>query len=220
MIYHLSGMARLTPDFELARERMVRNQIEARGLRSKPVLDAMRRVPRHLFTPIQDLDAYADKALPIGFGQTISQPYVVAAMTALLEVSNSCTVLEIGTGSGYQAAVLAELARQVYTIEIIPELCVSAVERLARLRYLNVAIRVGDGSEGWPEKAPFDRILLSAAPPRVPQSLIDQLAVGGRLVAPEGSGEQFAVVIEKSASGQISRRTVFRVRFVEMKITG
>jgi len=200
-------------------ERMVREQIELRGVRNADVLRAMRATPRHLFVPA-DLRpwAYSDQALPIEYGQTISQPYIVALMTELLDPRKTDGVLEVGTGSGYQAAVLSGLARHVYTIEIVPELAKSAAERLASMGYRNITVRQGDGYQGWPEKAPFERILLTAAPPDIPQALLDQLGRGGRLVAPVGASPwtQELVVIEKAARGEIRRRSVAPVMFVPM----
>lgn len=170
------------------RERMVREQIEARGVTDRRVLEAMRRVPRHLFMPPEYRDAaYSDGPLPIGHGQTISQPYIVAYMTALLHLKGDEKVLEIGTGSGYQAAVLAHLAREVHTVERIPALADRAEGLLRRLGLTNVTVHRGDGTLGLPEFAPYDAILVTAAAPKVPQSLLDQLADGGRLVIPVGS---------------------------------
>lgn len=170
------------------RERMVREQIEARGVTDRRVLEAMRRVPRHLFVPPEYRDAaYSDGPLPIGHGQTISQPYIVAYMTALLHLKGDEKVLEIGTGSGYQAAVLAHLAREVHTVERIPALAERAAALLRRLGLTNVTVHQGDGSLGLPAFAPYDAILVTAAAPRVPPSLLDQLADGGRLVIPVGS---------------------------------
>ena len=201
------------------RERMVREQIEARGIRDADVLRAMRTTPRHLFVP-ENLREYAywDHALPIGLGQTISQPYIVALMTELLAPKKRDRVLEIGTGTGYQAAVLAELAKHVYTMEIVAELANSARERLAALGLRNVTVRQGDGYKGWPEEAPFDRIILTAAPPEVPQKLVEQLARGGRLVAPVGESPatQELVVVEKTRAGEIRQRAVAPVMFVPM----
>jgi protein-L-isoaspartate(D-aspartate) O-methyltransferase len=201
-----------------ARERlqMVRTQIESRDVGDSAVLAAMRKVPRHLFVPahLQD-EAYADGPLPIGFGQTISQPYIVAYMSELLDVSRTHKVLEIGTGSGYQAAVLGELAGQVFTIEIVPELGERARALLQQLGYGNVHVRVGDGYGGWPEQAPFDRIMVTAAPDHVPQPLVDQLAVGGMLVLPVGTWHQEIVVITKTRAGVTERRTI-AVRFVPL----
>jgi protein-L-isoaspartate(D-aspartate) O-methyltransferase len=201
------------------REAMVAEQLEARGLRNPAVLRAMRATPRHLFVPanVRSL-AYEDGPLPIGFQATISQPYVVAWMTELLDVQRKTRVLEIGTGSGYQAAILSQLAAEVYSIEIVPELAKSASETLARLGHKNVEVRHGDGYKGWPEKAPFDRIILTAAPPEIPQALIDQLANGGRLVAPVGATvAQELTVVEKNAKGAIRRRTEGGVSFVPMR---
>jgi len=204
-------------DWDALREQMVRLQIERRGVRNRAVLQAMRDVPRHLFVPeALRRSAYEDHPLPIGHGQTISQPYIVAAMTELLDPKPSDRVLEIGTGSGYQAAVLARLVKHVYTIEIVEALGREAQARLAALGYRNVSVRIGDGYLGWPEEAPFDRIMLTAAPPDVPPKLIEQLRPGGRLVAPVGTGWQELVVIDKDAKGNIRRRTEFPVMFVPM----
>jgi protein-L-isoaspartate(D-aspartate) O-methyltransferase len=192
--------------------------IERRGIRDPEVLRAIRTVPRHEFVPY-DLrgEAYDDRPLDIGYGATISQPYIVAAMTQLLEVQKTNRVLEIGTGSGYQSAVLAELAREVYSIEMISELARSADETLSRIGYRNVHVRQGDGYRGWPERAPFDRIILTAAPLEIPKELIDELVPGGRLVAPVGgNADQQLVVLDKSASGHVSRRIIFPVLFVPM----
>ena len=194
------------------RAAMVVEQIQERGVADAPVLAAMRAVPRHLFVPdsLRHL-AYEDRPLPIGHGQTISQPYIVAHMSEALEVRPEHRVLEIGTGSGYQAAVLSRLAREVYTIEIVPEL---AKEAAAQLKpYGNVQVREGDGYAGWPERAPFDRIMVTAAPERIPQPLIDQLAAGGRMVIPVGTAEQWMTVLEKTSRGVVQRRTI-PVRFV------
>lgn len=199
------------------RERMVREQMEARGVKDQRVLAAMRATPRHLFVP-KGLErrAYEDTPLPIGYGQTISQPYIVASMSEMLGIGPSDRVLEIGTGSGYQAAVLARLAKEVYSIEIVPELGRQAAALLKQLGHANVEVRVGDGYRGWPEKAPFERIILTAAPPEIPRALVDQLKNGGRLVAPEGEGWQELVVIDKDASGKVHRRTAYGVQFVPM----
>jgi protein-L-isoaspartate(D-aspartate) O-methyltransferase len=195
---------------------MVETQLSARGIRSGAVLDAMRRVPRHLFVPpdIQHL-AYADMALPIASGQTISQPFIVAYMTEALDVSREHSVLEIGTGSGYQAAVLAELAREVYSIEIVPELAERARQTLAAAAYSNVRVRTGNGYLGWPEQAPFPRIIVTAAPEEVPPVLIQQLAVGGRMVLPVGTTRQELRLIRKTSTGVTQERTI-PVRFVPM----
>jgi protein-L-isoaspartate(D-aspartate) O-methyltransferase len=206
-------------DTEAARRAMVAEQIEGRGVRDAEVLRVMREMPRHLFMPEAVRgQAYEDHPVGIGYGQTISQPYIVGLMTELLGVGRQQTVLEIGTGSGYQAAVLARLAKRVYSIEIVPELAREAAERLKRLGYDNVTVRCGDGYEGWKEQAPFDRVILTAAPPEIPQALLDQLKRGGRLVAPEGGSAwaQELVVVEKGADGRLRRRAVLPVRFVPM----
>jgi protein-L-isoaspartate(D-aspartate) O-methyltransferase len=196
---------------------MVREQIEARGVRNPEVLAAMRRVPRELFVPADSRpEAHQDHPISIGFGQTISQPYIVAVMTELLDPKKSHRVLEIGTGSGYQAAVLSGLVGELYSIEIVPELARSAAETLRRLDFRNVTVREGDGYQGWPDKAPFDRIILTAAPPEIPPVLLDELKPGGRLVAPVGVGVQNLVVVQKAADGRTTTRTVLPVRFVPM----
>jgi protein-L-isoaspartate(D-aspartate) O-methyltransferase len=195
---------------------MVAGQIEERGIRDARTLAAMRQVPRHLFVPPALAgDAYGDHALPIGHGQTISQPYVVAFMTEALGLRGGDTVLEVGTGSGYQAAVLAEIAAHVYTIEIVVPLAEEARERLARLGYRNVEVRAGDGYQGWPEKAPFDAVMVTAAAPRVPEPLKQQLKDGGRLVIPVGESDQEVMVITRRGTGYAEER-VLPVRFVPM----
>ncbi|WP_405232019.1 protein-L-isoaspartate(D-aspartate) O-methyltransferase [Lentisalinibacter salinarum] len=181
------------------------------------VLEAIRDVPRHEFVPPAYREyAYEDRPLPIGEGQTISQPYIVALMTDLASVGPASTVLEVGTGSGYQAAVLAGIAEHVYTIEIVAPLGERAAETLERLGYDNVSVRIGDGYRGWPEAAPFDAIVVTAAPETVPPPLIEQLKVGGRLVIPVGpeGGAQFLEVFEKRPDGSITSRHVLPVRFV------
>jgi len=202
--------------FESARSSMVRNQIESRGVNEPRVLDAMRVVPRHLFVPLDARDrAYLDAPQPIGEGQTISQPYIVALMTSLLELRGDEKVLEIGTGSGYQAAVLARLVREVYTIEIIEPLSRRAQKTFQEMGLRNVHARIGDGYQGWPEAAPFDAIVVTAAPEKVPQPLLDQLKVGGRMVIPVGREFQDLQLLTKTAEGVI-RKTVLPVRFVPM----
>jgi protein-L-isoaspartate(D-aspartate) O-methyltransferase len=198
------------------RERMVRTQIEARGVRDPRVLEALRTVERHRFVP-EDLwsSAYDDGPLPIGHGQTISQPYIVAVMTELLAPEPGDVVLDVGTGSGYQAAVLSRLVKQVYSIEIVPALAEQARARLAALGYANVEVITGDGWAGLPAHAPYDGILVAAAPPEVPQALLDQLAEGAKLVIPVGEWDQDLRVYERSARG-IDERTVFGVRFVPL----
>lgn len=198
------------------RRQMVTEQIAGREVRSPRVLDAMRKVPRHRFVPPAMVSrAYDDSPLPIGYNQTISQPFIVAHMTEALDIQSSHKVLEIGTGSGYQAAVLGELARTVYTIEIVPELARGAAATLKGLGYSNVHVRAGDGYAGWPEEAPFDRIMLTAAPEEIPKPLIDQLAPRGRLLAPVGEqgAVQWLTIVDKTPQGVTQRRTL-PVRFV------
>ena len=205
------------PDGDAARRaRMVETQIVARGVRDPRVLAAMRKVPRHLFVDAGDrASAYDDHPLPIGGRQTISQPYIVALMSELLALRPESRVLEIGTGSGYQSAVLGELAREVYSIEIIPDLARSASDKLRTLGYANVIVREGDGYRGWPEKAPFDAIVVTAAPPGIPEPLKQQLAVGGRLVVPVGTRLQELMVLTRTPEGFREQR-VLPVRFVPM----
>ena len=205
------------PD-ELAekRRRMVVEQIEARGVSDSRVLAAMARVPRHLFVPeAYRQQAYDDYPLPIGSNQTISQPYVVALMTSLLGLEGGERVLEVGTGSGYQAAVLGEIAAEVYTIEILEPLAERAAATLSALGYGNVTVRADDGWSGWPAHAPFDGILVTAAPERVPEPLLEQLKVGARLVIPVGSFFQDLLVYTRTANGY-EKRNVIPVRFVPM----
>ncbi|HKQ15007.1 MAG TPA: protein-L-isoaspartate(D-aspartate) O-methyltransferase [Steroidobacteraceae bacterium] len=205
---------------ETARESMVREQIAARGIRDARVLEVMGRVPRHLFVPEAESErAYADAPVPIGQGQTISQPYIVALMTELVRPQSSDRVLEVGTGSGYQAAVLAQLVAHVYTIELEAALGRRAETLLAEQKYANVTVRVGDGYGGWPEHAPFDIIIVTAAPEHVPQPLVDQLKPGGRLIVPVGP--RFTVqqlqLLEKDAAGEVYTRNVSPVMFVPMR---
>jgi protein-L-isoaspartate(D-aspartate) O-methyltransferase len=195
---------------------MVETQLAARGLSDSATLAAMRRVPRHRFVPTAyQRGAYDDHPLPIGEGQTISQPFIVGAMTEALKLEPEDRVLEIGTGSGYQAAVLAEVAQEVFSIEILESLGLRAESTLVELGYTNVHVRIGDGYRGWPEHAPFDAIIVTAAPDHIPQPLIDQLAVGGRMVLPVGDIDQRLVVLTKSEKG-ITREDRFGVRFVPM----
>jgi len=202
--------------FKQLREQMVERQIQERGVKDSRVLQAMLKVERHRFVPSNLLyNAYADFPLPIGEGQTISQPYIVALMTELLSPHSSDKVLEIGTGSGYQAAILAELVKEVYTIEIIKELGNKAEQLLKSLGYQNIRLRVGDGYRGWPEQAPFDGILVTAAPGHIPQPLLDQLKVGGRMIIPVGDSHQELMRITKEEKG-IKKETILPVRFVPM----
>lgn len=205
-------------EFALARNRMVEEQIIARGVHEPRVLAAMRSVPRHVFITPDDLAwAYADGPLPIGHGQTISQPYIVALMTELLEVEPSNRVLEVGSGSGYQAAVLGELAAEVHTIEVVPELARQAEKNLAGLGYAHVHVHSGDGSPGWPEAAPYHRILVAAAAPEVPQAILDQLAEGGQLVIPVGGLSVQSLEVWKRNGPEFSHRKKADVCFVPLR---
>jgi len=198
---------------------MVADQIAARGVKDPRVLAAMREVPRHEFVPPDvRADAYIDAPLPIGFGQTISQPYIVALMTELAKPSATDSVLEVGTGSGYQAAVLSRLVATVRSIEIVEPLARSAETALRRLGYANVQVRIGDGYQGWPEAAPFDVIVVTAAPDAVPSALVAQLRPGGRLVIPVGpvGGVQDLLVMNKDAAGRTTTRSIIPVRFVPL----
>lgn len=202
--------------YEKARREMVDQQIRARGIKDKAVLRAMYTVPRHKFLPpTHSKYAYIDSPLSIGHNQTISQPFIVAYMTEAAEISGKMKVLEIGTGSGYQAAVLGELAKDVYTIEIIPELAEGAKKILNELGYKNVRVITGNGYLGLPEQAPFDAIIVTAAPPEIPQALIDQLAVGGKMIIPVGETNQEMIVIKKTKKGVTQKKTM-QVRFVPM----
>ncbi|MCX6328540.1 MAG: protein-L-isoaspartate(D-aspartate) O-methyltransferase [Bacteroidia bacterium] len=205
--------------FESIRHRMVKTQIVARGVNNAEVIEAMKKVPRHLFIPKEYEDeAYNDYPLPIGHGQTISQPYIVAYMTEVLKPGSKMKALEIGTGSGYQAAILAEIVNKVYTIEIVPELAKEADERLKKLGYKNVICKYVDGYQGWPEFAPFDIIIVTAAAEKIPQPLIDQLAENGRLVIPVGapSAVQELQLITKKKE-KIETKNLTFVRFVPFK---
>jgi protein-L-isoaspartate(D-aspartate) O-methyltransferase len=205
-------------DWDAERGRMVDEQLRARDIRSARVLDALRTVPRHLFVPEpQRAQAYIDSPLPIGHDQTISQPYIVAFMTQALDIAPGDRVLEIGTGSGYQAAVLGALAKEVYTIEIVPALAERARETLSELGYRNVQVRTGNGYLGWPEHAPYDRIMVTAAPDEVPPALVQQLKIGGLMAIPVGAvtGIQQLRILRRTASGTETLDTL-PVRFVPM----
>ena len=199
-----------------AQRRSMVEKLRQRGKIQPEVLSAMEKVPRHLFVPPSvQARAYEDEPLPLGSGRSIYEPYVVALMTSLLDLQKGDKVLEVGTGSGYHAAVLARMAREVFSVEIVPPVASQARQRLQTLGYHNIEIRVGDGYQGWPDKAPFDAILLSAAPPHIPKPLIDQLRVGGRMVVPVGGLLQDLLVITKTADG-IEKRTVIPVRLTLM----
>jgi protein-L-isoaspartate(D-aspartate) O-methyltransferase len=201
---------------EIERQRMVDQYIIPSGVKDPDVIATMRRVPRHRFVPaLYSLFAYIDGPLPIGYSQTISQPSLVASMTEALALKKTDKVLEIGTGSGYQAAILAELANMVFTIEIVEPLAREAAQTLAELGYKNVRVRAGDGYKGWPEEAPFNAIIVTAAPEQVPQPLLDQLAVGGRLILPVGRDIQTLDLYHRTAEGY-QRKTLTFVRFVPL----
>jgi protein-L-isoaspartate(D-aspartate) O-methyltransferase len=198
------------------REAMVKTQLAGRDIVDMPLLDAMRRVPRHLFIPAKlRRKAYQDHPVPIGLEQTISQPYIVAFMTQVLKLQKDDRVLEIGTGSGYQAAILGELVKEVWTMEIIPELGDRSKKLLAELGYKNIKVRVGDGYQGWPDQAPFDAVIVTAAPPKIPRPLLEQLKIGGRMIIPVGNNRQELVLIRRTEQGY-ERRRVLPVSFVPM----
>lgn len=203
--------------YEQMRENMIEQQIKARGIKDQQVLEAIKSVERHEFVPEdQRQSAYADSPLPIGHGQTISQPYIVAYMTEQLNLQADEKVLEIGTGSGYQAAVLAHIVSAVYTIEIVKPLCEDAKKRLKRLKYENIHVMCGDGYKGWPKHAPFDAVILTAAAKTIPQPLIDQLAVGGRLIAPVGELWQELILLKRLSSDKVEKQKLIPVRFVPL----
>ncbi len=203
-------------EFDSLRQLMVERQIRARGIKNAAVLDAISKVPRHRFVdPSLAHLAYDDYPLPIGYDQTISQPYIVAYMTEAAEISPTDKVLEVGTGSGYQAAVLGEIAKEVYTIEIIPELAARASQTLKELGYTNVHVKAGDGYQGWKEHAPYDAILVTAAPDHIPEPLVNQLALDGKMVIPVGSWYQELVVLKKTQEGIQEEKTI-PVRFVPL----
>ena len=198
---------------------MLEEQIKKRGVKDQAVLDAMKEVKRHEFIPdnLQRL-AYSDSPLPIGYNQTISQPYIVAYMTEHLAVKKNHKVLEIGTGSGYQAAILSIIAGEVYTIEIVEPLAIKAKEILKKNNYSNVTVKIGDGYQGWKEEAPFDRVMVTAAPKTIPDMLVDQLKNGGKMIVPVGksSSSQHLWIIEKDIEGNVNKKKILPVRFVPM----
>jgi protein-L-isoaspartate(D-aspartate) O-methyltransferase len=214
----VSAAAQEGVEFALARQQMVERQLKGRDITDARVLWAMGKVQRHRFvSPALAAQAYADRPLPIGEGQTISQPYIVALMTQLLELKGPERVLEVGTGSGYQAAVLAELVTQVYTIEILPGLAASAAARLKALGYRNVEVKAGDGYQGWPEHAPFDAIIVTAGATHIPPALVAQLKEGGRLVIPVDTAPGFQDLLQgRKAGGRLVTRSVAPVRFVPL----
>ncbi len=206
-------------DFAMKRRRMVERQIKARGVTSKIVLEAVEKVPRHMFVPEKFIQfSYYDQPLPIGQGQTISQPYIVALMTEMLNVDKDDVVLEVGTGSGYQAAVLSVIVDELYTIEIVKELGVQASERLKSLGYDNVNVKIADGSLGWPDKAPYDAIIVTAAAEKIPEPLIRQLKPGGRMVIPVDniSGFQDLLLVSKDETGSVITKKAIPVMFVPL----
>ena len=206
-------------DFEKQREEMVKSQIEKRGVKDPATLTALRKTPRHLFVPANSLaDAYDDRPLPIGYGQTISQPYIVAFMTEVIKPQSTYRVLEIGTGSGYQAAVLSGIVKEVYTIELIDSLASQAKTRLGKLAYKNVTVKTGDGYHGWKDKSPFDAIVVTAAAEHIPPPLIEQLKEGGRMIIPVGSPfmVQQLMLVEKK-DGKVRTTSLMPVRFVPFK---
>jgi protein-L-isoaspartate(D-aspartate) O-methyltransferase len=213
---HAASRQRAQDERSMERAKMIEEQIASRGVRDPQVLRAMRSVPRHLFVPQEVAPyAYRDHPLPIGHDQTISQPYIVAFMAEALNLKRTDRVLEVGTGSGYHAAVMAEIAAEIYTIEIVRDLARRAERTLADLGYQNVHVRYGDGYEGWPEQAPFDAIVVTAAPDHVPQPLLDQLRVGGRMIIPVGDTYQELRLIRRTPKGIVEENTI-PVRFVPM----
>lgn len=211
-----AGTQMTDPNRQAERHAMVERQIMARGVSDPSVLQALRKVSRHQFVTESEQDySYEDRPLPIGFGQTISQPYIVAFMTEALKLQPTDKVLEIGTGSGYQAAVLAEIASEVFTIEIVEPLAKRAGETLSQLGYTNVHVRAGDGYQGWPSESPFNAIILTAAPDHIPQPLLDQLAIGGRLILPVGKFLQELVLVHRTSEGY-KQQTLLPVAFVPM----
>lgn len=216
MLYNESAGRERDP-YEVARRRMVTEQLIGGGIRDEHVLRVLGKVPRHVFvSPGMENQAYEDRPLQIGFGQTISQPLMVALMTEALELTGTERVLEIGTGSGYQAAILAELAKEVFTVERIFELSVRARKALYRLRYGNIKLKVGDGTLGWPEEAPFDSIIVTAGAPVVPDVLMQQLKEGGKLAIPVGGEDMQYLEIVSRIGGELKKKTVTACRFVKL----
>lgn len=212
-----SDTRKYSDKYEKVRQRMVREQIVARGIRDQKVIQAMINVKRHLFVPkSQERMAYEDRPLPIGEGQTISQPYIVALMTEQLELDKNMSVLEIGTGSGYQAAILAEIVNEVYTIEIIESLGIRAKNLLEGLDYQNINFKIGDGYKGWGQNAPFDAIIVTCAPSNIPKPLEEQLKEGGRMIIPVGGSIAQELVLIEKKKGKLVRKKVSSVRFVPM----
>ena len=206
-----------TPEHYRVRQRMIRDQILSRGISDALVIQALERVPRHRFVGERlEKSAYDDTPLPISDGQTISQPFIVAYMTAALELRGGEKILEVGAGSGYQAAVLAEIVAQVYTIEINENLTIEASRRFKKMGYDNIFLKFGDGYKGWPEHAPFDGIVVTAAPDHVPRNLVDQLRIGGRMIIPVGDVNQDLLVVFKQSDGTIRKESRIPVRFVPM----
>lgn len=211
------GMVESEENFQYLRDKMVKEQIERQGISDSKVLNTMKKIPRHLMVPgVNPNEAYEDHPQPIGYSQTISQPFIVAYMTCLLKVEPHHKVLEVGTGSGYQTVILAELSKKVYTIEIIKPLYEKAVSIFDSLGYTNICSRFGDGYEGWSEHSPYHRILIAAAPSKVPTKLLDQLALGGRMILPLGDYEQSLVLVNKDLDGKVSISELIPVRFVPM----
>lgn len=209
----------LKKNFEKERERMLSSQLVARGIKDVKVLGAMKKIHRHMFVPENMLShAYSDEPLPIGEGQTISQPYIVAYMTEVLALQGEERVLEIGTGSGYQTAILAEITQQVFTVELVEALSQRAQEALKKLKYTNIIYKIGDGTFGWDEQAPFDAIMVTAAPDKVPHSLEEQLKIGGRMIIPVGSAFQELVLVTRGKK-KFKRKKLLPVRFVPLVTT-
>jgi protein-L-isoaspartate(D-aspartate) O-methyltransferase len=207
---------KMKKDYKEKRERMVKDQIEARGVKDRKILEAMKKVPRHLFVPWNMRSyAYHDEPLPIGEGQTISQPYIVAYMSEVLRLRGNERILEIGTGSGYQAAILAEVSKEVFTMEIVKSLFLKAEKILAKLEYENIYFKIGDGTYGWKEHAPYDAIMVTAAPDIVPESLREQLKVSGRMIVPVGSTFQELVLITREKK-KFKEKKLLPVRFVPL----